>query len=244
MERAVYSHMADLDQKHWWYLGRRRVLASLIERLVRPPDQARILEIGCGTGHNLAMLQRFGEVDAVELDESVREIAERRLGRKIMSSRLPELEEVGDGNYDLIAAFDVIEHIESDDAALKAIAGKLRPGGRLAMTVPAHPWMWSAHDMINHHKRRYSKGSLKALIERSPLRLETIGYFNSLLFPLAAAQRLALKAMRKEDAQLGIPPSPVNSLLTSIFAFERHAISRLPLPPGLSLYAIASKPQG
>lgn len=242
MERSVYSHMADLDQKHWWYLGRRRVLARLIDRLVRPPAQAKILEIGCGTGHNLAMLQQFGEVDAVELDASVREIAERRLGRKVMSARLPELEEVPDERYDLIAAFDVIEHIEGDDAALNAIAGKLRSGGKLAMTVPAHPWMWSAHDVINHHKRRYSKRTLTALIERSPLRLDGIGYFNSALFPLAAAQRLASKAMRKDDAKLGIPPAPVNALLTSIFAFERHTIGRLPLPPGLSLYAIASKP--
>ena len=72
MERSVYSHMADLDQRHWWYLGRRRILASLVERLARPPAGARILEVGCGTGHNLAMLQTFGEVDAVELDDARR----------------------------------------------------------------------------------------------------------------------------------------------------------------------------
>ena len=110
------------------------------------------------------------------------------------------------------------------------------------MTVPAHQWMWSAHDVVNHHKRRYSKASLRALIERSPLELESVGYLNSLLFPLAVVQRMASKLARREDAELGIPPGPVNSLLSSIFAFERHAVGRLPLPMGLSLLAVASAP--
>jgi SAM-dependent methyltransferase len=240
MERSVYAHMAELDQRHWWYLGRRQVLAALIARSAPPPKHGRILEVGCGTGHNLAMLKRFGEVDAVELDESVRAIAETRLGRQVMADRLPELNSVADGSYDLICAFDVIEHIHDDHAALAAIARKLRPGGKLAMTVPAHSWMWSAHDEVNQHKRRYSKRSLKALIARSPLELQSIGYLNSLLFPLAVAQRLTSKLLRKQDAELGIPAAPLNKLLTGIFAFERHGIARLPFPMGLSLFAIAS----
>lgn len=240
MERAVYRHMADLDQRHWWYLGRRRVIETLIERLARPPADGRILEVGCGTGHNLSMLRKFAEVDAVELDESVRAIAERRLGRQVISDRLPELQGVPDKAYDLIGAFDVIEHIHDDRAALQAIARKLRPGGELVLTVPAHPWMWSAHDVVNHHQRRYSKQSLKTLIGASPLSLVSIGYLNSLLFPLALAQRMASKILGKQDAQLGIPPEPLNKALTSIFAAERHLIGRLPLPPGLSLYAVAS----
>ena len=243
MERTVYSHMADFDQRHWWYLGRRQILAKLIERYARPPAGGKILEVGCGTGHNLAMLKRFGDVDAVELDESVRAIAESRLGRQVMSGRLPELEDVTDATYDLIAAFDVIEHIAEADAAMASIARKLRTGGKVAITVPAHQWMWSAHDTINHHKRRYSKRTLAALVDRSPLRLEAIGYFNSFLFPLAVAQRMASKLARKDDAQLAIPPRPVNALLTSIFAFERHAVGRMPLPPGLSLFAIAAAEQ-
>jgi len=235
MDRSVYSHMTDLDQRHWWYLGRRQVLAKLIERQARPRPGARILEVGCGTGHNLEMLKSFGHVDAVELDESVRAIAEKRLGRQVFSDRLPELHGVPDHHYDLICAFDVVEHIEDDDAALLAIAGKLGPGGKLAMTVPAHQWMWSAHDVVNHHKRRYSRASLEALIARSPLKLESIGYLNSILFPAAVAGRMASKIAGRSDAKLGIPPAPVNWLLTAIFAAERHAVGRLPLPPGLSL---------
>jgi SAM-dependent methyltransferase len=205
-----------------------------------PPSGARVLEVGCGTGHNLAMLSGFGHVDGLELDEEARSLSEKRLGRKIMSSPLPELAEVPDRHYHLIGAFDVIEHIEDDHAALASIARKLRTGAKFILTVPAHQWMWSAHDVVNHHKRRYSKRALKALFESSPLRLERIGYFNSLLFPLAVAERTASRLRGKDDADVKLPSPPLNAALEKVFACERYLVGRLPLPPGLSLFAVAS----
>jgi SAM-dependent methyltransferase len=240
MERIVYQQMAELDDRHWWYRARREVLAELIRREVRPPKDAKILELGCGTGHNLAMLSGFGHVDGLELDEEARALSEKRLGRKVMSAPLPELAGVPDRRYDVIGAFDVIEHINDDRAALSSIAAKLKPSGKFVMTVPAHQWMWSAHDVVNHHKRRYSKGALKALIETSPMKLERIGYFNSLLFPLAVAQRGASRLRREDDADVRLPPAALNTTLEKIFAAERYLVGRLPLPPGLSLFAVAS----
>jgi SAM-dependent methyltransferase len=240
MERVVYQQMAELDDRHWWYRARRKILADLIRREARPPANAEILEIGCGTGHNLAMLGEFGHVDGLELDEEARAISEKRLGRKVMSSPLPELSEVPDRRYDLIGAFDVIEHIDDDRAALASIATKLKPGGKFVMAVPAHQWMWSAHDVVNHHKRRYSRRALKALIENSPLELVKIGYFNSLLFPLAVAERAASKMRGKDNADVTLPPAPLNAALEKVFGIERHLVGRLPLPPGLSLFAVAS----
>ena len=240
MERVVYRQMAELDQRHWWYRARREVLAALIRRAVKPPNDAAVLEIGCGTGHNLAMLAEFGKVDALELDEEARGVAEQRLGRQVMSSPLPELAEVAERHYDLVGAFDVIEHIDDDRAALASIATRLKPGGTLIVTVPAHQWMWSAHDVVNHHQRRYSKGELRRLIDGSPLRLDSIGYFNSLLFPVAVAERMASKLRGKDDADLKLPPAPLNKALERAFAAERHLIGRVPLPPGLSLFAVAS----
>jgi SAM-dependent methyltransferase len=240
MERVVYRQMAELDQRHWWYRARRAVLTDLIRRQALPPPNARILEIGCGTGHNLEMLGSFGQVDAVELDDEARAVAEKRLGRAVMNAPLPELAGVGAATYDLIAALDVIEHIDEDSAALAAIAGKLKPGGKLLMTVPAHQWMWSAHDVVNHHKRRYSKAGLKRLIQGSPLKLRKLGYFNSLLFPLAVAERGASKLRGKDSADVRLPPRALNRALETVFAAERHLVGRVPLPPGLSLFAVAS----
>jgi SAM-dependent methyltransferase len=240
MERLVYREMAELDERHWWYRARRAVLAELIRREAVPPANARILEIGCGTGHNLGMLGQFGRIDAIELDDESRAIAEARLGGPVMNARLPELPGIADRHYDLIAALDVIEHIDDDTGALDAIAAKLKPGGKFVMTVPAHRWMWSAHDVVNHHKRRYSKRALRRLIQASPLRLDKLGYFNSLLFPLAVADRLATKLRGRDDAVVELPPAPLNAALERVFAAERHLVGRLPLPTGLSLFAVAS----
>ena len=240
MERIVYEQMAELDDRHWWYRGRREVLAALIRRCATPPQGARLLEIGCGTGHNLAMLAEFGTVDGLEVDPVARALAEQRLGSPIYKAPLPDLEGVPERAFDMVCAFDVIEHIADDKAALASIARLLKPGSRLVMAVPAHQWMWSAHDVVNHHQRRYSKKRLRRLIEQSPLRLEKIGYFNSLLFPLAVADRVKSRLTKNETGDLNMPPAALNSALERAFAAERHLIGRVPLPPGLSLFAVAS----
>ena len=240
MERLIYDQMAELDERHWWYRARREVLASLVRRSADLPPGARLLEVGCGTGHNLAMLEPFGTVDAIEVDAAARAIAERRLGRSISDAPLPELAGIPRRHYDLIGAFDVIEHIEEDAAAVAALAACLKPGAKLVIAVPAHQWMWTAHDELNHHKRRYSKRALRELIESSPLRLESIGYFNSLLFPVAVAARFAGKLTGRGGGGETMPPKPLNWTFERIFGAERYLAGKLPMPPGLSLFAVAS----
>lgn len=240
MERVVYDRMAELDELHWWYRARRRILASLIARRIKLPPQARILEIGCGTGHNVQMLDRFGRVDAIEIDPAARAVAAERLGRAVGDAPLPALSGVADGHYDLIAILDVLEHVEADREALISIARRLKPGGRILITVPAHPWMWSAHDTVNHHHRRYTRKTLRRVVEEAGLRLEMMSWFNSLLFPLAAGARLAGRITGNKDSDDSLPPKPVNALFEFLFGLERYAVGRVPLPPGVSLVAIVS----
>jgi SAM-dependent methyltransferase len=240
MERAVFDRMAELDSRHWWFVARRRILADLIAREVPLPADARILEIGCGTGHNFEMLGRFGRIDALEIDEGARALASSRLGREIGTAPLPELTGVPDGHYHLIALLDVLEHIEEDRASLASIKRKLAPGGRILLTVPANEWMWSAHDAAHHHHRRYSKAGLRQVIQSAGLKIETLSHFNTLLFPLAAAARIAGKIMGKKESDDTLPPGPVNSLFGTIFGLERHLVGRVPLPAGVSLVALLS----
>ena len=240
MDRIVYERMAAHDTTHWWYRARRDILADYLTRWGDLPEDARILEIGCGTGHNLPMLAQFGEIDAIEIDETARAKASERLGKPVGTAPLPELVGVAPGSYDLVAVLDVIEHVEDDVAALKAIAAALKPGGKILITVPAHQWMWSAHDVVNHHKRRYSKGAFEALLAKAGLQGRKLGYFNSLLFPVAVAARFAGKLMGKDDSDDSPPPKPLNTLFEGIFRLERHMVGRVPLPPGLSLIALAS----
>ena len=240
MERVVYDRMAELDQVHWWYTARRRVLADFIQREVRPPADAQILEIGCGTGHNVPMLRAFGTVDAVELDDDARAVACNRLGMAVVGASLPTLAGLPRNRYDLVALLDVIEHVENDVAGLSAVARLLSPGGQVLITVPAHQWMFGAHDRLNHHFRRYSRNTLRDLIEQSGLRVDKLTYFNSLLFPLAVAERLAGRITGKEETDDSLPPAALNRAMAAVFGAERYLIGRVPMPPGLSLIALAS----
>ncbi|HYI64407.1 MAG TPA: class I SAM-dependent methyltransferase [Allosphingosinicella sp.] len=240
MDRAVFDRMAEQDQVHWWYVARRRILADLIAREVDLPAGARILEIGCGTGHNFEMLRNFGRIDAIEVDGEARALASRRLGHAVGDAPLPELTGIPDRTYHLIALLDVLEHVDEDQAALESIATKLAPGGRILVTVPAYRWMWSAHDVAHHHKRRYSKRGLRRVAEAAGLRVRRIGYFNSLLFPLAAAVRVAGRIAGRTSSDDKVPPAPFNRLFTGLFGLERHLVGRIPLPAGVSLFALLS----
>ena len=241
MDRIVYERMAAHDTTHWWYRARREILSDYLTRYAAIPQGARILEIGCGTGHNLPMLAQFGEIDAIEIDETAAAKASERLGKKVGSSPLPELAGVADNSYDMVAVLDVIEHVEDDVAALKAISRVLKPGGKILITVPAHQWMWSAHDVVNHHKRRYSKGSLTQSLQKAGLGWRKLRWFNSLLFPVAVAARFLGKLTGKDDSDDSPPPKPLNTAFEAIFRLERFLIGRVPMPPGLSIVTLATK---
>ena len=243
MEREVYDQMARIDQVHWWYVARRDILATLIERRIKPPQGARILEVGCGTGHNLDMLGRFGSVDAIEVDQAARDMASARLGRPVMDAPLPALEGVEDGAYDLIAMLDVLEHLDDRQGALANLARKLKPGGRILITVPAFPFMWSGHDEVNHHKLRYTRATLRRDVAGAGLKLDMMRWFNSLLFPVAAGARMGSRLLGLKGGDDKVPARAVNALFRWIFGLERYAIGRLPLPPGVSLAAIVSAPE-
>lgn len=242
MERAVFDRMAELDQDHWWFLARRRILKRLIERVVRPPRKAKILEIGCGTGHNLAMLKSFGSLEASELDRCARAVANKRLPGRVKNAKLPDLTKFKRNGYDLIALLDVLEHVPDDLASLRSIHMRLKPGGALLLTVPANPWMWSAHDAAHHHFRRYTRKQLEELFLRSGLEVQLLSYFNTLLFPLVAAARVAGKITRKQSADDKLPSAPINSILNSVFGLEAALIGRLPMPFGVSLVAVVRRP--
>jgi SAM-dependent methyltransferase len=242
MDASVYQRMAELDSAHWWFIARRQILEELIRREVRPPTDAKILEIGCGTGHNLEMLGKFGRVEATELDATARGIATQRLGRAVLSAALPDLSMFAADTFDLIALLDVLEHVADDEAALRAIRERLKPGGKLLVTVPGNPWMWSAHDRAHHHFRRYPKRALTALAAKTGYAADLVSPFNSLLFPAIAAARILAKAIGRESADDAMPPAPVNAVLRTVFALERPFIGRVPMPFGVSLVAVLRRP--
>jgi len=231
--------MAQIDAEHWWFAARRRIVAALIERQVPLRPDARLLEVGAGTGSNLAMLKGFGRLDAIEPDAWARALASRRAGIRVSGGTLPDHVELDDRRYDLIVLLDVLEHIDDDVGSLSVLREKLADGGHIVLTVPAAPWLWSAHDVAHHHKRRYTARTLRAVIHAGGFRIRHMSHFNTLLYPLIAAVRLAGRIAGKEGSDDGaIPPAPLNWMLEHVFAAERVWATRWPLPFGVSLLAV------
>lgn len=238
MNPEAYEVMARTEDRHWWFAGRRRILASVIETL-EPGPAAQILEIGAGTGGNLGMLRHFGEVDAVELDDYARAKALEKTGVPVRKGHLPDGLPFDGAGFDLVCLFDVLEHVEDDVAALQALREQLKPGGRIVLTVPAHPWLWSGHDVKLHHYRRYTAEALRQCCETAGCRVERMSYFNLLLFPLAVAARLADRLLpRKKSLGEEPPAEPINRAFLTLFASEARWLRRFDLPYGVSLLAV------
>lgn len=241
MERVIYDRIRELETGHWWFVARRKVLDRLIRRLA-PPVGATILEVGCGAGGNIPVLQPYGSVTALEPDADSRAYVAERFGIPVDGGLLPDGLPYAPASFDLICAFDVIEHVDDDAGSVAALGALLKDGGALLTTVPAYQWMWSHHDAQHHHKRRYTLGRYRKLFEQAGLTVETAGYFNTLLFPIAAAQRLVKRLLGDQSADDAMPPAWLNRTLTAIFALEAGPASAGALPFGVSIALIARKP--
>ncbi len=241
MERCVYERMNELESRHWWFTARRSIIASLLKPLLMGKPDPAILEAGCGSGGNLTMLRRFGKVDAFEYDTGARCAAEQKSGLDIRFGALPGNVPFSDKSYDLIGLFDVPEHVKDDEASLTALARRLGESGKILVTVPAFPFMWSKHDERHHHFRRYTRKSLAKAASKAGLKVSYSSYFNTFLFPLAVVARAIKKVTGSDVPDDQLPPAWANALLSRVFQFERHFLGRVRMPFGLSLAAVLEK---
>jgi SAM-dependent methyltransferase len=238
LEYELQTHRA--EDRHWWYQGRRGVLERAIERL-ELPQGARILDAGCGSGRNMVELAHHGIVTGVELsDTSVHLARDRNVGEVLEGSVMDMPFE--DGSFELTVSLDVIEHLEDDVSALRELRRVTTPGGALLVTVPAYQWLWSGHDEINHHHRRYNRRTLLAAAQSAGWRLESSAHFNSLLLPAAILLRALERfkpAATKSSLDLWVPPAPLNWALRQPLKLEAAVIGRGgSIPAGLSLLAV------
>lgn len=227
------------EDEHWWFKSRRHILKEVIKSLPRNQNLT-ILEAGCGTGGNLKMLRDFGKLYACEMDDNARGIASARGVCPVSFGVLPGNVQF-DSQFDLVCLFDVLEHVQEDKESIRELSKQLRNGGSLLITVPAHQFLWSSHDIYLHHKRRYSMETIKHLVEQEGLTIRYLSYFNTFLFPCVVGYRLLNKVLRfGMQSDNGTPSRFVNKVLYFIFSSERWLLPRFKLPFGLSIICIAT----
>jgi SAM-dependent methyltransferase len=236
--------MLDVDERHWWYRGRRQIIRAELDQLPLP-SPARILDAGCGSGRTLEELVDYGTVAGLELNPDAADVARGRRCGEVQVGRLEELPWPTD-SFDLITCLDVIEHVPDDRAALRELRRVSKPGGWLLATVPAYQALWSYHDEANHHYRRYERTTLRSAVAEAGWRLERMTSFNTVLFAPAAAVRLAGRRFRRNGARgddqqfdLQLGPTWLNEMLERPLRAEANWLRRgHTLPAGLSLLAV------
>lgn len=245
MREDYYEEYFRLEDTHWFFVGRRRILLTLLDRHVgsAPDGEARrILDFGCGTGGMLRHLSRYGEPEGADIDEqAIKFCLERGLGdvRLLEGADLP----YEDATFSIVTAFDVFEHIEDDGRAMREVARVLKPDGTLLVAVPAYQWMWGRQDVINRHFRRYTSKRLRTRLTEAGFSVERLTYFNTLLFPPIAAIRLARRLLPLSDQSgsdfKGAAEGRLNDLLSRVFGSESSWLESRNLPFGVSLAVVA-----
>lgn len=236
------------EDRHFWFRARNDIIAALAgASVLRLPDGFRVLEVGCGSGNVLRVLSCLaksrGTVEGLEVSAQAASTARARTGLKVTNGYLSDLDH--DEFFDLIAAFDVLEHIADEAAVLAQIRARLRACGRLILTVPAHQTLWSPFDVASGHERRYTLKTLSRVLTGSGFEVEYLTYFMSLLFPPLWVRRRFLKGQDRSmtavlDSEFQIVPV-VNELAYEVLRQEARVIrARRKLPMGTSIAAIAT----
>jgi SAM-dependent methyltransferase len=244
MTHDEFRAMLAGDESHWWYRGRRRVLRVQLERLRVPPG-ARLLDAGCGSGRTLDELARYGRVTGIDVSAEAVAAARSRGHAGVRLARVEELP-FADAAFDVVTCLDVVEHTPDDRVTLTELRRVTRPGGVLIVTVPAYPALWSRHDVVNRHFRRYDRASLRTAARAAGWTVVRETYFNSLLLAPAVAVRLMQRRGRgrgRARSDLDLTPPALNGVLELPLRLEARLIAAgMRLPAGLSLLAVLRRP--
>jgi SAM-dependent methyltransferase len=243
MKEHTYPIMFRVEQSHWWYTGRRKILTSFLRDICsRVTDRRpRILDVGCGTGANLLMLSQFGDAEGVDVSEDALAFCRER-GLEQVKLGAAEKLPYDDGTFDLVTALDVVEHLDDDLAGLREMRRVLRPGGRVLLFVPTFMFLWGLQDDVSNHRRRYRLPELRRVLEQAGFEVERTTYANITFFlPILFARKLMRVTGIKAESENNINVSAFNGVLGKLLGAESVVLKYLNIPFGVSGLCVARK---
>ena len=243
MQAHHYPLVYQVEETHWWYLGRRRIIQCLVEQILQTLNSPnpRILDVGCGTGANLKMLAAFGKAEGVDISTQAVDFCRER---GLNSVKLGAAEQLPyeNASFELVTALDVIEHLDDDDAGLREMRRVLSPDGRLLLFVPAFMFLWGVQDDVSNHRRRYTLPRLLKAVEAAGFAVEWSSYANiSFFFPVLVVRSVMRWLGLRADTEYGINISPLNGPFSQLFAAERFVLKGGKIPFGVSAVCIARR---
>ena len=243
MQQHTYSIMYEVEEKHWWFVGRRRIIAGFVEKICRDIGKLRprILDVGCGTGANLQMLSEFGVTEGVDVSTEALDFCRARGLSKVKQGAAESLP-YEDASFDLVTGLDVVEHLDDDVAGLREMRRVLRPDGRALLFVPAFMFLWGVQDDISHHRRRYTVAELKRRLSEAGLSVERATYANiSFFLPILVGRMLMRLTGFRPASENNITIGALNRLLGNILGAESWWLRRMNFPFGVSIVCVARR---
>jgi SAM-dependent methyltransferase len=250
MDPTFYASYYRHEDQHWWFRWRYELITQLIGELGTSPD-FRILDAGCGTGQMLKHLEQLGDPIGIDTSAQAIAFAQSRGAKSLVRGSIAAVP-FPNATFDCVVALDVIEHVDDDQNILKALHNVTKPGGHLIVTVPAYQLLWSEHDDINHHKRRYTAGQIRRVIEEAGFTVNRISYCNTVFFLPIFAIRKFKNLLRKArttngvhqeslNSDLGDYPEFMNQAAFRVMQAENFAMRHVDLPFGVSILAVAER---
>lgn len=225
MEKDEYARLAWRESFYFWNIGRREIIKDLLNRHLRHKN-LEILDVGCGSGGNKAILGKFGRVTGLDISEDALRLAKKYGFAHLVKADINALSDQC-GPFDLISSLDVFEHIENDTGAIKKIFSLLKKGGFLVVTVPAHPWLWSRHDEAMRHQRRYCRNEILTKLKNAGFEILEHSHFVTLAVPVNLLRKIRDKVLPKAGVGKTLRtydvvfPSSLNTLLIFILRAEK-----------------------
>jgi SAM-dependent methyltransferase len=243
MQSHHYPILYQVEETHWWYLGRRQIIRSLVENICTTLNNPhpRILDVGCGTGANLKMLAAYGSAEGVDVSQQAVDFCHERGLESVKPGAAEHLPYEND-SFELVTALDVVEHLDDDVAGLREMRRVLTRDGRLLLFVPAFMFLWGVQDEVSNHRRRYRLPGLLQAVEAAGFSVEWASYANiSFFLPVLLVRSVMRWLGLRAETEYGINFSLMNGPFSRLFAAERFVLKRGRLPFGVSAVCIARR---